>query len=144
MAVPAPTDVVQIPAWEPFCRIGTIANRSVLQVSPWLTARAAAAVLREASADKALVVDGDGTPLGVVNCGRLEKSEPMTSTGALLTPLAAVLHESVPVSVAASLMAASLGNRIAVVSDGRRACGVLNAADLLLWQASQTRPGEDV
>jgi hypothetical protein len=54
-----------------------------------------------------------------------------------MAPIGMVLHESVPLSVAASLVAALPASRIAVVSDGRRAIGMIVAADLLHWRASR-------
>lgn len=117
--------------WEPYRRIGAIANRTIPQVSPWMPAGEAAAAVRSAGADEALVADGDGTPVGMVTAARLEAAPAGAGTGQLMTPIAAVLHESVPVSVAASLMACLPTNRIAVISDGRRAIGVLSPCDLL-------------
>lgn len=117
--------------WEPYRRIGTIANRAIPHVSPWMPAREAAAAVRSAGADEALVADGDGTPVGMVTAARLDGAPAGAGTGQLMTPIAAVLHESVPVSVAASLMACLPTDRIAVISDGRRAIGVLAPCDLL-------------
>lgn len=134
--MPDARDIVE---WEPFRRIGTIANRAVPQVSPWLAAREAMAVLRAAGADEALVVDGDGTPLGAVTATSLEAGRPDAYAGQRMTPIGAVLHESVPLSVAALLVMTLPVDRIAVVSDGRRAIGILRAADLVAWEALHAR-----
>ena len=126
--------------WEPFRRIGAIANRAVPQVSPWLAAKEAVAVLRAVGADEALVVDGDGTPRGSVTRACLEAGRPDAYAGQRMAPIGAVLHESVPLSVAASLVRALGVDRIAVVSDGRRAIGMLRAADLAAWDGLRARP----
>lgn len=123
------------PEWEPFRRIGTVANRAIPHVSPWLAAPSAAAAIRAVGASEALVVDGDGTPLGVVTAAQLD-AMPGAPIGETMTTIGAVLHESVPLSVAASLMASLRADRIAVVSDGRRAIGVLTSAELRRWSAA--------
>lgn len=117
--------------WEPYRPIGTVANRKIPQVSPWIPAREAAGAIRAAGADEALVADGDGTPVGVVTAARLDAAPADAGTGQLMTPIAAVLHESVPLSVALSLMTFLPVDRIAVVTDGRRAIGILASCDLL-------------
>ena len=123
------------PSWEPFRRIGTIVDRAVPLISPWLTARSAAGIVHAAGADDALVADGDGTPLGVVSSVRLDGSAGGTTAREVMTPLGAILHESIPVSVAAALTPALGERRIAVVSDDRRAIGVLATSELLGWLA---------
>jgi len=126
----------EVPTWEPFRTIGSIANRAVPQVSPWMSAGAAAAAIRAAGMDEALVVDGDGTPLGAVTVAQLEAGGEGAYAGDRMVSIVAVLHESVPLSVATSLVVALSANRIAVVSDGRRAVGMIAAADLLRWKAN--------
>ena len=125
----------EVPTWEPFRTIGAIANRAVPQVSPWASAGAAAAAVRAAGMDEALVVDGDGIPLGAVTVAQLEAGGEGAYAGDRMVSIVAV-HESVPLSVATSLVVAQSANRIAVVSDGRRAVGMIAAADLLRWKAN--------
>ena len=126
------------PGCRPFRPIGTVANRAVPQISPWLSAADAIVALRSALADESLVVDGDGTPVGMVTLSKLESASPASDVERSMTPIAVVLHESVPVSIAASLMSSLPTDRIAVVGDGRRAIGVLAGSDLLRWIVAET------
>lgn len=125
----------------PECRsfrpIGMVANRAVPQISPWLPAADAIEALRSAAAEEGLVVDGDGTPLGVVTVPRLEAADAGTDVDRAMRPLAVVLHESVPISIAASLMSSLPTDRIAVVGDGRRTIGLLCRDDLFRWIAAE-------
>lgn len=123
-------DAAVFAALEPFRHIGSLANRAVPQVSLWLTASRAAVVLQANAADEALVVDGDGAPVGVVTATALRTAAPEAYTGQVMSTIGAVLHESVPASVAISLMASLPADRIAVIGDGRRALGLLSASDL--------------
>lgn len=126
------------PGCRPFRPIGSVANRTVPQISPWLSSAAAIDALRSAIADEGLVVDGDGTPVGFVTLSRLEGAPSSSDVERLMTPIAVVLHESVPISVAVSLMSALPTDRIAVVGDERTAVGLLGGRDLLRWIASET------
>lgn len=125
-----PSNAAVFAALEPFRPIGSLANRAVPQVSLWLTASRASVVLQASTADEALVIDGDGAPVGVVTAAALRTAALEASTGQVMTAIGAVLHESVPASVAISLMASLPADRIAVIGDGRRALGLLAASDL--------------
>lgn len=117
--------------------MGEIADRDVPRVSPFLPAMQAGEVLRAASASEAIAVSADGTPLGLVSASRLALLSSGEETARAVTPLGAVLHESVPISVAAALMASLPSDRIAVVSDERKVVGLVSARDVLRWVARE-------
>ncbi len=109
-------------------------DADVLQVSPGLPAVNVADAMSRRGAERALVVDGDGKPLGIV----MRDCMPHTGTAAgAMKPLTITLHASVPISVAASIMATSETGAIAVVSDERRAIGIVSWRELLAWVASE-------
>lgn len=120
-----------------FRPIGIVANRAVPQISPWLPVSAAIAALRSATTGEGLVVDGDGTPLGVVTLLLLQAAAPGSDVERVMRPLAVILHESVPISIAAKLMSTLPTDRIAVVGDERRALGLLSLDELLRWVAAE-------
>lgn len=115
------------PRWEPYRLIGTIGDHDVPQVSPDLPAVDVAERLLVRARTEALVVNGDGKPLGVVTSKQASGST--GTAGSLMTPISVVLHESVPLSVAASLMAGRDINHVAVVGERGRAVALLS------WQA---------
>lgn len=123
--------------WEPFRRVGEIADRGVPRVSPFAPASQSEAILRNAGATAALAVSADGTPLGVVTAARLALLSSDDQTFVAVTPLGAVLHESVPISVAVALMASLPADAVAIVSDNRQAVGLLCARDVMRWVARE-------
>lgn len=116
------------PRWEPYRLIGTIGDHDVPQVSPDLPAVDIAERLLVRARTEALVVNGDGKPLGVVTA---KQAMGTGTAGSLMTPISAVLHESVPLSVASSLMAGGDINHVAIVGERGRAVALLSWKDVL-------------
>src|SRR5688500_11417970 len=90
-------------------------------------------VLASAGALQALVVDGDGTAVGLVgrSHGRSGRA------GDRVDRLAFMVNENVPISVAASMMAETGVPAIGVASNDRRALGVVTWRELIAWIARE-------
>lgn len=120
------------PTWHPHRPIATVMDPCVPRVPP--DAGAEAVLNAMGPYPQALVVDGDGKPLGLVDRVRIADGG---TARQMMTTMPVSLHGSVPASVAASLMAASGTDRIAVLADDGRAVGLLTARDLLGWVARE-------
>lgn len=134
-----PADLVERilpPECRSFVPIGSVVDREIPQVSRYSTVADALGVLSEKRAAGALVVDGDRTPLGFVSAAGLAAAN-ASQVEQVMIPVGIVLHENVPICIAASLMASMPADRIAIVGDQRRAIGLFGSADLVRWIASE-------
>jgi CBS domain-containing protein len=119
------------PAWKPVSSL----MRNVPRVSLSCTRDEIQTLFHTHDATDALVVDGDGKPMGLVRRGSLQSRG--ATAEALLMPVVFTLNEAVPLSLAAALMAAAGVDRVPIVSSTQGAVGLVTSRDLLEWIATQ-------
>ena len=119
-------------AWKP---ISTIMRTDVPKVSARCTREALEAILATASSGIALVVDDAGKPIGIVRGDALSRAA--DTAAAAMEPVAFLLNESVPISLASAILASSGVHQIPIISAAQDAVGVLTAVDILSWVARQ-------
>lgn len=120
--------------WQPYRPIGSLMDAAIPQVSPGTASAGVGELLARSGVERALVVDPDGTPLGIVS---REDLRPNGNAAGVMKPVPIMLHASVPASIAASLMSSAGAPAVVVVSDERRAVGVLSWRELLAWIARE-------
>ena len=117
--------------WEPWRPLSTLlSGTDALLVGCDVSAGQAMEQLQMRGMGHALVVDGDGHPLGVVSLERLARGGSVCDA---IEPVAIHLNGSVPIAVAATILGASSAERIAVLDDGQRALGIVSSRDILRW-----------
>jgi CBS domain-containing protein len=119
-------------AWKP---VTTIMRAAVLRVSPECPRGTLTAMFHAHSVGFALVVDGDGKPIGIVH--RSGPAPELATAGAAMTPTAFTLNESIPISLAAALMASAGVDEVPIVSSTLTAVGLLTCVELMSWIAHQ-------
>jgi CBS domain-containing protein len=120
--------------------VASIMSRSVICVTPAMSARALADLLRERAISGAPVVDESGAPVGVVSrTDLLERGEAAPTVGQLMSDLPVTIAETESVAKAAALMTLERVHRLPVVTADarRRVVGILSAIDVLAWIARE-------
>lgn len=130
--------------WEAFRPIRTLLATNVPHVAPTLPLAGVDEVLASTGALQALVVDGDGTALGLIGRSQGRSGRAIDR----VDRLAFMVNANVPISVAASMMAETGVPAIGVASDDRRALGVVTWRELVDWIAREghlaSRDGKDL
>lgn len=96
----------------------------------------AADALRSRRQSGALVVDGEGRPVGMVGEAELLRAKSGARVSDVMTRVALAVHETAPIARAAALMAEHGTDRVAVVSGDGMVVGVLSALDVVAWAAA--------
>jgi CBS domain-containing protein len=119
-------------AWKP---VATIMRSDVLRVSVDCPRETLTAMFHSGSVGFALVVDGDGKPIGIVHRSGLTREVKMAGAG--MIPTTFTLNESIPISLAAALMASAGVDEVPIVSSTLGAVGLLTSIELMSWIARQ-------
>lgn len=119
-------------AWKP---ISTIMRKDVPKVSARCSREALEAIFATVPSGIALVVDDAGKPIGIVRADA--RSGAADTAAAAMEPVAFLLNESIPISLASAIFASSGVHQIPVISAAQDAVGVLTAVDILAWVARQ-------
>jgi CBS domain-containing protein len=103
---------------------------------------AIAELLLEHGISGAPVVDGRGTPIGVVSKTDIIREEhgnkvarSTASAKEIMTPVAFTLPAGAPISQAAALMAFENIHRLPIVDNGGQVVGIVSSIDVLRWIA---------
>lgn len=119
--------------WEPYRPIETILADRVPRVAPDMPLAKLDETLARIGAERALIVDGDGRALGLVTRGHGRTG----SAASAMERISLMLHASVPISIAASMMADTGNPVLAVVADSHHALGIVTWREILVWLAQQ-------
>lgn len=118
--------------WEPYRPIETLLADPVPRIAPDTSLAKLDETLARIGAERALVVDGDGCALGLVTRGHGRTG----TAAAAMERISLTLHASVPISIAAAMMADTGHPVLAVVSDGH-ALGIVTWREIMTWLARQ-------
>lgn len=120
-------------AWKP---VSTIMRTGIPKVAPDCARTTLATLFQARPASEAIVVDGDGKPMGIIDRAAIEKGTGQTAAE-LMVAAVFTLNESIPLSLAAALMASARVDRVPIVSSTSETVGLLTCRELLVWIARQ-------
>src|SRR4051812_35091699 len=118
--------------WEAWKPVSTIMRRDVPKVSSYCSGAALESIFAGLSCPMALVVDDAGRAFAIVHRDQLGSGNHVAAAS---VPVAFSLNESIPISLAAALMASAGVHEVPVLSAAQDAVGVLTSNDILLWVA---------
>lgn len=121
-------------------RVLEVMRPAAVALRSTLTRATAADALRSRGQSAAVVVDGEGRPVGMVSEAELLRARSGARVSDVMTRTALAVHETAPIVRAAALMAQHRADCVAVVSGDGIVVGVLCALDVVAWAAGAAAP----